>query len=61
MKVKASEFLLSKKEELKRLVAELRKDFTYVSVLGTDVTGSSYSVKKVVLLLNLHLTQKEVL
>lgn len=46
MKVKPSEFLLSKKEELKRLVSELKKDFYYVSVLGTDVTGSAYSVKK---------------
>lgn len=43
-KLKTSNFLLENKENLKHIVSELGKDFDYVSVLGTDVSGHSYSV-----------------
>ncbi|MDO4711638.1 MAG: TldD/PmbA family protein [Peptostreptococcaceae bacterium] len=45
MKLKTSEFLLSKKAELQRIVEILGKEFDYVSILGTDVTGKNYSVR----------------
>lgn len=45
MKLKASEFLLSKKDEMKKIVSDLKSDFAYVSVLGTDVTGKDFSVQ----------------
>ncbi len=45
MKLNASEFLLSKKKDLQQIVKNLQKDFKYVSVLGTDVTGKDFSVQ----------------
>jgi len=44
VKVQDSAFLLKVKPLLKRLISELSKDYDYVSVLGTDVSGKSYSV-----------------
>lgn len=45
MKAKASEFLLSKKEQLKEIVQRLASEYDYVSILGTDVSGNSYAVE----------------
>lgn len=44
MKLQASSYLLAQKDELKKMVAILAKEFAYVSVLGTDVDGKMYSV-----------------
>lgn len=44
MKVKKSEFLMAKKEELRKIVDILLKEYEYVSLLATDVSGKSYSV-----------------
>lgn len=44
MKVKMSEYLLRIKPEMKRLVSLLEKEFDYVSVLATDVQGTSHRV-----------------
>ncbi|AAK78210.1 MULTISPECIES: TldD/PmbA family protein [Clostridium] len=46
MKVKMSEFLIEKKQIIKRLIQILTKDFKYVSVLGTDSHGKRYIVQK---------------
>lgn len=43
MKLDTSSFLLSKKEELKKIIEELSHEFTYVSILGTDVNGQNYT------------------
>lgn len=43
-KLKTSDFLLSKKEKLKEIISELADDFSYVSILGTDVIGKKYYV-----------------
>ena len=40
-----SDFLLSKKPLIKKMVSELSKCFEYVSVLGTDVAGKTYRVQ----------------
>ena len=45
-KVKMSEFLTDKKAKLEELLDMLLKDYKYVSILGTDVKGKTYSVKK---------------
>lgn len=45
MKAKASEFLLAKKAQLKEIVQRLASEYDYVSILGTDVSGSSYAVE----------------
>ncbi|MDO5062134.1 MAG: TldD/PmbA family protein [Peptostreptococcaceae bacterium] len=45
MKLKTSEFLLGKKAELKKIIDILAKEFSYVSILGTDVSGKNYSVQ----------------
>lgn len=45
MKVNNSEFLVLKKPLIKQIISELSKDFEYVSVLGTDVSGKSYRVQ----------------
>jgi TldD protein len=45
-KVKMSEFLTDKKTKLEELLDMLLKDYKYVSILGTDVKGKTYSVKK---------------
>lgn len=44
MKVKMSNFLMKIKPEIKRLIVLLEKEFDYVSVLATDVSGTSYRV-----------------
>lgn len=46
MNVNISNYLLEAKSEIKKLVDILSKDFKYVSILGTDVTGKVYSIKK---------------
>lgn len=46
MKVNMSRYLLETKSEIKKLVDILSKDFKYVSILGTDVTGKDYLVRK---------------
>lgn len=43
-KLTKSKFLLDNKEKLKELVARLREDFVYASVLATDVKGQNYVV-----------------
>ncbi|MDY3986677.1 MAG: TldD/PmbA family protein, partial [Peptoniphilaceae bacterium] len=45
MKLKTSNYLLEKKEALQDLVARLSEEFSYVSVLGTDVTGTAWIVQ----------------
>ncbi|MCL2189447.1 MAG: TldD/PmbA family protein [Defluviitaleaceae bacterium] len=42
--VPASPFLSNAKPVLKKLIALLQRHFTYVSVLGTDVSGKNYRV-----------------
>ena len=44
MKLQASSYLLAQKDELKKMVAILAKEFAYVSVLGTEVDGKMYKV-----------------
>lgn len=39
-----SGYLLEQKDQLKQLIAQLKEEFLYVSVLGTDVTGTSIRV-----------------
>lgn len=46
MKVKGSEFLSSSRQLLKKLVEMLEEKYGYVSVLGTDTKGKSYSVSR---------------
>ena len=46
MKVKMSSYLSSQKENLKRIVSELSKIYSYVSILGVDTKGKDYSVSK---------------
>lgn len=46
MDVKMSEFLLENKTVLKQLVNKLSESFDYVSVLGTDTKGTTYSVSR---------------
>lgn len=46
MKVKISSYLVEVKPDIKKLVELLSKDFKYVSVLGTDVSGKTYSIGK---------------
>lgn len=45
MDVKMSAFLQKNKKILKELVRKLSEDFDYVSVLGTDTKGTTYSVR----------------
>ncbi|MDO4753490.1 MAG: TldD/PmbA family protein, partial [Bacillota bacterium] len=45
MKLKTSSFLLDKKKELRQIIDELGKEFEYVSILGTDVTGQNFAVR----------------
>lgn len=45
MKVALSPFLLAQKESLKQIIADLSKEFSYVSILGADTKGKSYGVK----------------
>jgi len=45
LKVPVSDFLASQKPEIKRLVGLLENQFAYVSVLGTDVSGKSFTVR----------------
>ena len=46
MKVKMSDYLENQKNNLISLVEKLSKNFDYVSVLGVDTKGKSYSVKR---------------
>ncbi|MBC7959198.1 MAG: TldD/PmbA family protein [Vallitaleaceae bacterium] len=46
MFVELSSYLQAQRDILKKLVAQLQKDFVYVSVLGVDTSGKSYMVKK---------------
>lgn len=46
MQVSMSKYLKDQKSKLKELVEIISKDFSYVSVLGTDVKGRIYSVSK---------------
>lgn len=46
MKVAMSQYLRTVKPVLKQLVNLLLKRFQYASILGTDVTGTTYSVRK---------------
>lgn len=46
MKAKMSSFLENSKPILKELVASLKKDFSYVSILGTDTFGTTYRINK---------------
>ena len=46
MKQKMSKFLTDSKPVLKKLIEELSKEFEYVSILGSDSKGKSYSVRK---------------
>lgn len=39
-----SEYLTAVKPDMQKLVELLKKDFAYVSVLCTDVTGTTYLV-----------------
>ena len=46
MKINASEFLEKSKPELKKIISDLSKDFSYVSILGADSTSKTYSVSR---------------
>ena len=47
MEVPMSPFLKEQTSHLQRLVAELSRQFPYVSVLGVDNQGKQYAVQKV--------------
>lgn len=44
MQLKTSAFLMRQKEALKAIIDELKDEFRFVSILGTDVYGTSYTV-----------------
>lgn len=44
-KTTLSPYLISMKPLLKKIVQQLEKDFKYVSILGTDTTGTVFSVR----------------
>lgn len=44
MKLKTSSYLLDKKDQLKEIINKLSNDFSYVSILGSDVFGDSYTI-----------------
>lgn len=46
MKVAMSQFLISQKPLLKKIVERLSVDFGYVSILGTDTVGKQYQVQR---------------
>jgi TldD protein len=46
LKVSNSEFLAKSKKMIKKLIELLSKDYKYVSVLGADTRGKSYTVSK---------------
>lgn len=46
MKSKLSSFLRERKEVLKGIIVDLSKEFEYVSILGTDTTGTVYDVSR---------------
>ena len=45
MKINSSEYLLKHKPILKQVVKRLSKDYPYVSILATDVTGTIYKTQ----------------
>lgn len=46
MNVSFSSYLSKQKEVLKQIVNGLSGDFPYISLLGTDVSGTRYQVQK---------------
>ena len=46
VKIKVSEYLEKSKPELKKIISDLSKDFSYVSILGADSTSKTYSVSR---------------
>ena len=46
MKANLSNYLTSQKQIIKKLVTDLSKEFKYVSILGSDTIGNTYSVSK---------------
>ena len=46
MDIALSQFLEDKKNELKKVIADLAKDFQYVSILGVDSDSKTYSVSR---------------
>ena len=46
MKAKLSSYLVKQKKVIKQLVADLSNEFKYVSVLGADTIGNTYSVSR---------------
>ncbi len=46
MKAKLSEYLTNQKLKIKELVADLSKEFKYVSILGADTIGYTYGVSR---------------
>ncbi len=46
MNISFSDYLRENKEALRRLIIRLSRDFPYVSLLGTDVAGTSYMVTR---------------
>lgn len=46
MKAKMSRFLTESKPALKKLIEDLSEEFKYVSILGSDSKGQTFSVKK---------------
>ncbi len=51
-KLNTSKFLLDNKSKLKEIIKNLENDFKYVSILGCDVDGASYSVSTASIALN---------
>lgn len=45
MQLKPSAFLLNLKPKLREIVTRLSEEFIYVSILGTDVDGATYSLR----------------
>lgn len=46
MKVEMSRYLIENKQVIKKLVDDITKEFKYVSILGTDSNGTSYTVMR---------------
>ena len=51
-KLTTSKFLLDNKSKLQEIIKQLETDFKYVSILGCDVDGASYSVTTSAISLN---------
>ena len=46
MKVEMSKYLVGQKQNLKKIVTDLSKEFKYVSILAVDTKGKKYSVQR---------------